>query len=74
MQLVQHVHQVYLVRQLNLILNDVAELIVKLLGEVGVALVVDDVLNASVRHQLRFAFRLVLTNVLFPLLINGLLV
>ena len=57
-----------------MVLNDVAEFIIKLLGEVGIALVVDDVLDAPVRHQLRFPFRLVLPNILFSLLINGLLV
>ena len=50
MQLVQHVYQVYLVWKFYLILNDVTEFIIKLLGEVGIALVVDDILDAPVRH------------------------
>ena len=50
MQLVQHVYQVYLVWEFYLILNDVAEFIIKLLGEVGIALVADDILDAPVRH------------------------
>jgi hypothetical protein len=73
MQLVKYIHEIYLVRHFNLILNNVAEFIIKLFCKVCVTLSVDDVGYATIRHQLSLAFRLILTNVLLSLLVNSLL-
>ena len=52
MQLIEDVHEVDLIRQLNLTLNHVAEFIIKLFCEVGVTLAVNDVGDATIRHEL----------------------
>ena len=73
MQLVQNIDEVDLIGHLNLILNNVTEFIIKLFRKVSVTLTIHDGLNATVRHHLGLALRLILPNVLLSLLVDGLL-
>ena len=73
MQLVHNVDEVDLIRHLNLILNHVTEFIIKLFCEVRVTFSVDNIVDAAIGHQLGLALRLILTNILLALLVDGLL-
>jgi hypothetical protein len=74
MQLIEDVDQVDLIGLFDLLLDDLAELGVELLGQVSVRFVIHYLLYTTVGRQLRFTLGLVLLDVLFPLLVYRLLV
>lgn len=51
-----------------------AKFLIKLLSQICITLIINNILHTFISHELRLPLSLILPDILFPLLINGLLV